>query len=252
MTKPDTVIVHTDGASRGNPGPAAIGVVIAEPSGRVLLEFGEALAPTTNNVAEYTAVIRALERAHELGARRVQVQMDSQLVVRQLNGSYRVKHVDMLPLYRRVLELIQSFDEVTFTHVPREQNTEADRLANAALDRAPAEESAVARLFKLLIEGKAELATDLLAPEFRYLRASKDRAADSKEFLLAWRRPGAGWQPLSLRVAGPDIIFEARRENEAVLWIGRVNDGKIESITEYRDVSTARLRRQPGFPPPER
>lgn len=235
MTNPETVLVHTDGASRGNPGPAAIGVVIAEPSGRVLLEFGEALSPTTNNVAEYTAVIRALERALELGARRVQVQMDSQLVVRQLNGSYRVKHPDMLPLYRRVLELIQRFDEVTFAHVPREENTEADRLANAALDRVPGEESAVARLFKLLIDGKTELATGLLAPEFRYRRASQDKVADPAEFLSTWRRPGAGWQPVSIRVAGPDIIFEARRENEAVLWIGRVTDGKIESITEYRD-----------------
>ena len=90
MSAPETVIVHTDGASRGNPGPASIGVVIAEPSGHVLREFGEALAPTTNNVAEYTAVIRALESALELGARRVQVQMDSQLVVRQLNGSFGI------------------------------------------------------------------------------------------------------------------------------------------------------------------
>lgn len=126
--------MHTDGASRGNPGPAAIGVVITAPSGRLLAEFGEALRPTTNNVAEYTAVIRGLERARALGARRVRCLMDSQLVVRQLNGSYRVKHRDMLPLYRKVLELIQQFEEVTFEHVPRDQNAEADRLANQALD----------------------------------------------------------------------------------------------------------------------
>jgi len=132
---PETVVVHTDGASRGNPGPAAIGVVITEPSGRLLAEISEALRPTTNNVAEYTAVIRGLERAGALGARRVRCLMDSQLVVRQLNGSYRVKHRDMLPLYRRVLELIQQFEEVTFAHVPRDQNAEADRLANLALDR---------------------------------------------------------------------------------------------------------------------
>jgi hypothetical protein len=178
--------------------------------------------------------------------------MDSQLVVRQLNGSYRVKHPDMLPLYRRVLELIQRFDEVTFAHVPREQNTEADRLANAALDRAPAEESAVARLFKLLVDGKTEEALSLLSTDFKYRRASDERSGDAEAFLSAWRRTGAGWQPLSIRVAGPDIIFEARRQKEAILWMGRVSDGKVESITEYRDVSTARLRRQPGFPPPER
>jgi len=131
----DTVVVHTDGASRGNPGPAAIGVVITEPSGRLLAELSEALRPTTNNVAEYTAVIRGLERARALGARRVRCLLDSELVVRQLNGSYRVKHRDMLPLYRRVLELIQQFEDVTFAHVPRDQNAEADRLANQALDR---------------------------------------------------------------------------------------------------------------------
>ncbi len=229
------VVVHTDGASRGNPGPAAIGVVIAEPSGRVLLEFGEALAPTTNNVAEYTAVIRALERALELGARRVQVMMDSQLVVRQLNGSYRVKHPEMLPLYRRVLELIQRFDEVTFTHVPREQNAEADRLANAALDRVPTEESAVARLFKLLLQGRTDEARGLLSPDFRYRRASEERGGNAEDFLLAWRRAGADWQPVSIRIAGPDIIFEARRDNDAVLWIGRVVDGRVETLLEYRD-----------------
>jgi ribonuclease HI len=136
MPRPvEDVIVHTDGASRGNPGPAAIGVVIQDRDGRILDELGEAMPPTTNNVAEYTAVIRALEHARALGARRVRCLMDSQLVVRQLNGEYKVKHPAMLPLYRRVLELIQQFDEVTFAHVPRELNTEADRLANEALDR---------------------------------------------------------------------------------------------------------------------
>src|SRR5207248_3743115 len=134
--------VHTDGASRGTPAPAAIGVVIQDPQGRVLLELGEALQRTTNNVAEYTAVIRALERARELGARRVRCLMDSQLVVRQLNGSYKVKHADMLPLYRRVLELVQAFDDVNFSHVPREMNAEADRLANSALDNRGAQERA--------------------------------------------------------------------------------------------------------------
>jgi ribonuclease HI len=132
----DTVVIHTDGASRGNPGPAAIGAVLAAPDGHILSEFGDALDPTTNNVAEYMAVIRALERAAELGARRVHCRMDSQLVVRQLNGAYRVKHASMLTLYRRVLELVQCFYEVAFAHVPRHENTKADQLANLALDGA--------------------------------------------------------------------------------------------------------------------
>ncbi len=135
MTGAPTVILHTDGAARGNPGPAAIGVLIQEPSGRVLVELGEAIPRSTNNVAEYTAVIRGLERAHRLGARRVECLMDSQLVVHQLNGAYRVRHPGLLPLYRRILELVQRFESVTFAHVPREQNAAADRLANLALDR---------------------------------------------------------------------------------------------------------------------
>ena len=176
MTGDQFVVIHTDGASRGNPGPASIGVVIAGQDGRVLVEFGEALRPTTNNVAEYTAVVRALERAAELGARRVRMMMDSQLVVRQLNGSYRVKHVDMIPLYRRVLELIQRFESVTFEHVPREQNVEADRLANQALDGggvAPEDapltnESIVSRLFSSLADPRTGDGSALLDDHFGF------------------------------------------------------------------------------------
>jgi ribonuclease HI len=231
----DTVVIHTDGASRGNPGPASIGVVIAEPGGRILAEFGEALALTTNNVAEYTAVIRALERAADLGARRAHVKMDSQLVVRQLNGAYRVKHPDMLPLYRRVLELIQRFDEVTFEHVPREENTEADRLANQALDGAgETNESIVGRLFKAMVEDRTSEAGELLAEGFRFQRATRS-AQDSKAFLSRWPGKGGAWTVRSLRAAGAESILEASLADIALIWLCQVSGWRVEQIREYRD-----------------
>ena len=245
MSAPETVIVHTDGASRGNPGPASIGVVIAEPSGHVLREFGEALAPTTNNVAEYTAVIRALESALELGARRVQVQMDSQLVVRQLNGSYRVKHPDMLPLYRRVLELIQRFEEVTFAHVPREQNTEADRLANAALDRVPAEESAVARVFKLLVDGKTDEASEVLSTDFKYRRGSDERSADAEAFLSAWARFLARRE--STRGAGRVPAGSRRRSGSRVPTSSSRRAGRRKQSSGSAALATERSRASPSI-----
>jgi ribonuclease HI len=231
----DSVVVHTDGASRGNPGPAAIGVVIAEPSGRVLVEFGESLAPTTNNVAEYTAVVRALERAAVLGARRVQVMMDSQLVVRQLNGSYRVKHRDMLPLYRKVLELIQRFEQVSFEHVPREENVEADRLANQALDGgAESNESVVGSVFKALTEDRPSSARGLLAETFRYERAT-GKPMNAVAFLDGWPGRATEWTVTSIRPADGETILEARQLDSAILWRCLISDGKIERIVEYRD-----------------
>lgn len=243
MTGVESVVIHTDGASRGNPGPASIGVVIAGQDGRVLVEFGEALQPTTNNVAEYTAVVRALERAAGLGARRVRMMMDSQLVVRQLNGSYRVKHADMIPLYRRVLELIQRFDSVTFEHVPREQNVEADRLANQALDgrAVPAEdapltsESIVARVFKSLIDSRSSDSLELLDDEFIFQRP-REAGVGAKDFVAQWQGAGKDWEVDSVRGAGSDVILEARRGKIAIVWLCRLVDGKVERITEYRDI----------------
>jgi ribonuclease HI len=242
MTGPESVVIHTDGASRGNPGPASIGVVIAGQGGRVLVEFGEALQPTTNNVAEYTAVVRALERAAELGARRVRMMMDSQLVVRQLNGSYRVKHADMIPLYRRVLDLIQKFDSVTFEHVPREQNVEADRLANQALDGrgvaaddAPlTNESIVARVFKSLIESRPSDSAELLHDQFRFKRGGGE-GSGARDFLAKWQGAGKDWEVSSVRGAGADVILEAGLGKIAIVWLCRVVGGKVEKITEYRD-----------------
>jgi ribonuclease HI len=136
MSAPEiTWLVYTDGASRGNPGPASMGAVIIDPTGRITHEVSETLGVTTNNVAEYRALIAGLEAALALGARRVEVRMDSELIVRQAIGRYRVKNPALISLHNRVLALRSQFDEVVFRHVPRTQNKLADALANQALDR---------------------------------------------------------------------------------------------------------------------
>jgi ribonuclease HI len=133
--EPDTWVTYSDGASRGNPGLASYGAVVIDPTGSVVHEASEPLGITTNNVAEYRGLIAALEAALALGARRVEVRMDSELLVRQAIGRYRVKNPGLVPLHNRVLNLRGRFDEVVFRHVPRAQNKHADALANRALDR---------------------------------------------------------------------------------------------------------------------
>lgn len=129
-----SLIVWCDGAARGNPGPAGAGVQITTADGEVVAEIAAGLGETTNNVAEYTAAIRGLERAGELGATDVLLRSDSQLLINQLTGRYRVKSPHLQPLYRRLRELVGAFERVRFEHVPRERNGEADRLANEGVD----------------------------------------------------------------------------------------------------------------------
>jgi ribonuclease HI len=125
--------IHIDGASRGNPGPAAFAYVITS-DGQPAIETSGCLGKTTNNVAEYTALLRALERAQQLGARRIHIRSDSELLVKQMNGEYRVKNPDLQVLYEEARQLCGRFETVGFTHVRREQNRDADRLCNEALD----------------------------------------------------------------------------------------------------------------------
>ena len=127
------LVINADGASRGNPGPAAIGATIKDESGRLLATVSESIGRTTNNQAEYRALIAALEKAIGLGARKVNIRLDSELVIRQLQGRYRVKNAALKPLYLQVRELLDRLEGFTLKHIPRELNTEADRLANAAL-----------------------------------------------------------------------------------------------------------------------
>jgi len=136
----EKIIVYTDGGSRGNPGPAAIGVVIKDSRGAVLKAYGQALGRATNNEAEYRAVISALEKIKALVGKKkiksmaVDVFMDSELVVRQLNGEYKIEEERLVPFFIKIWNLHIDFGSLSFIHIPREKNKEADLLVNQALD----------------------------------------------------------------------------------------------------------------------
>ncbi|HEY5343740.1 MAG TPA: ribonuclease HI family protein [Solirubrobacteraceae bacterium] len=132
------VIVHVDGGARGNPGPAAAACVIASPAGEVLGEHAQLLGSVTNNVAEYRALLLGLERARELGASEIEVVGDSELIAKQVQGLYKVKHEAMKPLHREALAALKGFESWSIRTVPRAQNAHADALVNAALDQARA------------------------------------------------------------------------------------------------------------------
>ena len=127
------VVIHSDGVSRGNPGQAAIGAIIRDERGRLLASISQPIGRATNNQAEYRAIIAALEKALALGARQVDLNSDSELVVRQIKGQYRVRKEALRPLYQRVKQLQSRLEGFTIKHIPRQQNREADKLANAAL-----------------------------------------------------------------------------------------------------------------------
>ena len=128
------VVVHVDGGARGNPGPAAAAAVVSTPDGEVLDEATRTLGRATNNVAEYHGLLLGLERARALGATEVDVVNDSELVARQIDGSYRVKHPDLKPLHAQAMEALSGFDRWSIRPVPRERNAVADALVNQALD----------------------------------------------------------------------------------------------------------------------
>lgn len=129
------VIVNVDGGSRGNPGPAGAGIVVSADDGTVLLERGIFIGHATNNVAEYHGLIGGLESAALLNASEVEIVSDSELLVRQMNGQYRVKNPGLKPLYDKACALARQFTRCRFRHVRREQNVLADKLANLAMDR---------------------------------------------------------------------------------------------------------------------
>jgi ribonuclease HI len=130
------VVVHVDGGARGNPGPAAAAAVLSTPGGEVLDEAHELLGVATNNVAEYRGLLLGLARARALGADEVEVVNDSELVAKQVNGQYKVRHPDMRPLYEQALEALGGFRRWSIRSVPRAQNAQADALVNQALDGA--------------------------------------------------------------------------------------------------------------------
>lgn len=152
MKKYNKLIIYTDGGARGNPGPAGIGAVIYDGSltksataqGRKrIAEVSKYIGATTNNQAEYKAAIAGLEKAKQLGAREVKMYMDSELVVEQLNQRYKVKNKNLAPLFVKMWNLSISFKKVTYQHIRREMNKEADKLVNQAIDKALNKELAV-------------------------------------------------------------------------------------------------------------
>ncbi|MEV6139283.1 bifunctional RNase H/acid phosphatase [Nocardia sp. NPDC051990] len=209
------VIVEADGGSRGNPGPAGYGaVVFGADHIRILAERREYVGITTNNVAEYRGLIAGLEAAAELGARVVSVRMDSKLVVEQMSGRWKVKHASMIPLADRARRLVAGFDSVTFTWIPRAENSRADRLANEAMDDAPLIGEVHAAERQLLDAG-APAAT--VAEEVR----------EAEEHLLSWTgEPSRGTdeQP-------PSWIDEARDAQSTVADSG-VAEGPMPTAAE--------------------
>ena len=128
------LVIHVDGGSRGNPGPAAIGVVVSDSEGAVLEEVAERIGVATNNVAEYRALLKGLERAAALGASEIELVNDSELVARQITGAYKVKHPAMKPLHAEAVAALRQFERSRIRSVPRAQNARADELVNLALD----------------------------------------------------------------------------------------------------------------------
>ena len=128
------IMVYSDGAARGNPGPAGAGAVLVDPAGTVVARLGRYLGKQTNNVAEYQGLLLGLKHAKELGYKQVEVRADSQLLIRQLKGEYAVRHAGLKPLHAEALRLLRSFDRFELKHVPREENALADEMSNRAID----------------------------------------------------------------------------------------------------------------------
>ena len=128
------LVIHVDGGARGNPGPAAIGIVVSDPTGERVEDVAETIGEATNNVAEYRALLRGIERATALGASEIELVNDSELVAKQLTGAYKVKHPAMRPLHAEAIAALRRFDRWSIRSVPRAQNADADALVNAALD----------------------------------------------------------------------------------------------------------------------
>ena len=130
-----TLVMQFDGGSRGNPGPAGCGVTLTTPAGEVLYELGDYLGTHTNNYAEYSGLIRGVEAAVNLGVRKLEIRADSELVVRQILGIYRVKNATLRPLYQQAMDLLNKIPAWSIQHVYRSSNTRPDELANMAMNR---------------------------------------------------------------------------------------------------------------------
>jgi ribonuclease HI len=141
MAKEEKIVVYTDGGSRGNPGPAGIGVILSKEKGGILKEYSHDIGVRTNNEAEYEAVIFALQKIkhlfgkHKTADLNIEIRMDSELVARQLSGKYKIIEEKLFPLFIKVWNLRMDFGKINFMEIPREKNREADKLANQAMDK---------------------------------------------------------------------------------------------------------------------
>jgi len=129
-----SIIIHIDGASRGNPGYAGAGAIIKNSDGIILKKLTKYLGIATNNIAEYNALLLGLQYAKKIDVKSVKVYSDSELLVKQMNGEYRVKHPEIIKMFQKVMTLSSGFDKIIYTHIPRESNRDADLLANMAID----------------------------------------------------------------------------------------------------------------------
>jgi ribonuclease HI len=138
MLSTSKVLIYSDGGSRGNPGPAAIGIILLDETGEIILNHSETIGTATNNIAEYSALIKGLELAQKHSAKIVNCFSDSELAIRQINGKYKVKNKKLLELYHKLKKIESQFSKVTYRHVPRENEhiIKADELVNKALDDA--------------------------------------------------------------------------------------------------------------------
>jgi ribonuclease HI len=191
MNDPSFLTINIDGAARGNPGPAAFAYVIVRDSEPLIEEAGR-LGSVTNNVAEYTALVRALERAAELGGKRLLIRSDSELLVKQMNGSYRVKNDQLKVLHQQASRLCDQFTSIAIIHVPRSANAHADRLCNEVLD-------GIRESAKPTSRGDKPAATPSWSPRAAALRA---------EVLDCLRSAATAWKSGDSAAPSPEEIWD--------------------------------------------
>jgi len=205
------LVLLVDGASRGNPGPSAIGVVIKDAQGKVLKEIGEHIGDFTNNVAEYRALLRALEEAKVMGAASVEIRSDSDLLISQLKGTYKVKRPDLGPLYLEAIRLLRGFSRSTLTKIPRGQNAAADALANRAIDQTFPESSFE---FSAIVEKEDKLYVARVpafgvkgygATRSEALEMARDEVVEQIRELRAQGRPIPQEERIHVRITGDQV-----------------------------------------------
>ena len=230
------ILAYIDGGARGNPGPAAYGVRIENSDGTLREELRGALGIATNNVAEYHGLIAALAYSVEHGHREVMLRSDSRLLVKQMQGEYRVRHPGLQPLYRQAQELVSRLDRVSFEYVPRSQNVEADRLANVAMDEAMAVQAPTVRAdpppdtpahVSVSTAGLSVIAIGLDATEIRRIEQTWRRYGDrfvrriftdhERAYCVRRRNPA---QHLAARFAAKEAAMKAlgTGHSQGVLW----------------------------------